>query len=204
MCSGLELHNLASSENDLKSKEETSFVKARKETANKEEFIMYRARSASRVVSRLFTAARAQPVSTARCIRPCSTISGPALPESVQAIASNGETQPTTGTATLGKIDVEQGQLMMIFTCDVCKTRTAKMMSKQAYQHGVVIAQCPSCKNRHLIADNLGWFGEGAHTIEDVLKKKGQEVKRSWDGEDFQLSPEDVSLYQQTTQESRE
>ena len=52
-------------------------------------------------------------------------------------------------------------------------TRSAKPFSRQAYDHGVVIVQCPGCSARHLLADRLGWFGE-AGSIEDVLADKGE------------------------------
>lgn len=53
----------------------------------------------------------------------------------------------------------------------------------RAYQHGIVIIACPSCKNRHLIADNLGWFknrdgSEGGRTVEDFVRAQGQQVTR--------------------------
>ncbi|CAG8503040.1 484_t:CDS:2 [Paraglomus brasilianum] len=51
-------------------------------------------------------------------------------------------------------------------------------MSKQAYDHGVVIIQCASCENRHLIADNLGWFRESKTNIETLMVEQGEKVKR--------------------------
>ena len=50
-------------------------------------------------------------------------------------------------------------------------------MSRRAYTHGVVICTCKGCKNRHLIADHLGWFENGG-TIEDILAAKGETVQR--------------------------
>ncbi|KAJ2807029.1 hypothetical protein H4R20_001450 [Coemansia guatemalensis] len=50
-------------------------------------------------------------------------------------------------------------------------------MSKNAYQNGVVLIQCDKCKNRHLIADNLGWFKDKSVNIEDLMKKNGEEVR---------------------------
>ncbi|KAF9785166.1 DNL zinc finger-domain-containing protein, partial [Thelephora terrestris] len=74
----------------------------------------------------------------------------------------------------------------LTFTCKVpeCDERTSHMFSKRAYHHGIVIIQCPKCENRHLIADNLGWFkdertGQGSlRNIEDIMRSKGQQVTK--------------------------
>lgn len=53
-----------------------------------------------------------------------------------------------------------------------------------------MLIQCPGCKNRHLIADHLGWFkdhegteGGKLKTIEEVMKAKGETVRRGRLGE---------------------
>lgn len=69
------------------------------------------------------------------------------------------------------------------FTCKVCNHRTHRTMSKLAYTRGVVLIECPGCRNRHLIADHLGWFDrtrEEGRTIEEILSKRGEQVHRSW------------------------
>ncbi|CAG8433983.1 489_t:CDS:2 [Scutellospora calospora] len=67
------------------------------------------------------------------------------------------------------------GHLIIAFTCKVCSHRSTKIISKQAYNNGVVIIQC-SCKNHHLIADHLGWFRDNRVTIEDLMLERGEKV----------------------------
>jgi len=51
----------------------------------------------------------------------------------------------------------------MTFTCtaDGCGHRSTHEFAKRSYTKGIVLVQCPSCKNRHLIADHIGWFKVG-------------------------------------------
>ncbi|KAJ2737235.1 hypothetical protein IW152_000256 [Coemansia sp. BCRC 34962] len=51
-------------------------------------------------------------------------------------------------------------------------------MSKNAYERGVVLMECDSCKSRHLIADNKGWFRDKSVNIEDLMREKGEEVRQ--------------------------
>ncbi|KAI8322025.1 zf-DNL-domain-containing protein, partial [Martensiomyces pterosporus] len=69
-------------------------------------------------------------------------------------------------------------RLLIGFTCKVCKHRQFKTMSKHAYEKGVVLIQCDSCKNRHLIADNLGWFRDKSINVEDLMREKGEKVRQ--------------------------
>lgn len=97
----------------------------------------------------------------------------------------------------------------LTFTCtaDACGHRSTHEFSKRAYTKGIVLVQCPQCKNRHLIADHLGWFKVGPadphsgraerqgyrsheliphqesteegtlRTVEDLLRAKGETVR---------------------------
>ena len=78
----------------------------------------------------------------------------------------NGSMAPPSSGSSLSQVP---GTLHMVFTCRVCCTRSAKSFSKQAYQHGVVVVRCPGCQNLHLVADNLGWFGQGKRCVQSSL-----------------------------------
>ncbi|RLV84176.1 Mitochondrial protein import protein ZIM17 [Meyerozyma sp. JA9] len=86
---------------------------------------------------------------------------------------------------------VEQ-QYMIAFTCKKCNTRSSHTFSKQAYTKGTVAIQCPGCKNRHLIADNLGVFKDHRINIEDLLKAKGESVATGTEDLVFEDIPESL------------
>ena len=75
-------------------------------------------------------------------------------------------------------IGTKDANMALVFECRVCQTQAIKQFSKQSYEEGVVLIECPGCKNKHVIADNLGWFfdmGEN-NNIEKQMKAEGQEV----------------------------
>jgi len=100
--------------------------------------------------------------------------------------SSANESSLTTNTPPTPPLASEQEpKLSLTFTCTVpeCNERSTHRFTKHAYLNGVVLVQCPGCKNRHLIADHLGWFKEGTQdgqlrTIEDIMKAKGMKVQR--------------------------
>jgi hypothetical protein len=114
-----------------------------------------------------------------------------------ELIANDDATTVTTNSslniddlpgATAGK----SKKLAIIFTCNVCNTRSAKRFSEQAYNHGVVLVRCPKCESLHLIADRLGYFGDEGEDgkgwdIETFMKSIGQEdnVKVATEGQEL-------------------
>ncbi|PWN31030.1 zf-DNL-domain-containing protein [Jaminaea rosea] len=75
---------------------------------------------------------------------------------------------------------IEQ-RLSLTFTCAVegCGHRSTHEFAKRSYEKGIVIVQCPECKNRHLIADHLSWFKDAgeAKTVEEMVREKGGRVR---------------------------
>ncbi|ETS06228.1 zf-DNL-domain-containing protein, partial [Trichoderma reesei RUT C-30] len=80
------------------------------------------------------------------------------------------------------------------FTCQPCGHRSHHNVSKQAYHHGSTLITCPGCRNRHVISDHLNIFGDRKITVEDLMREKGQLVKRGSLGEDGDIEfwPEEV------------
>ncbi|MCJ1249263.1 hypothetical protein MMC30_006486 [Trapelia coarctata] len=63
-------------------------------------------------------------------------------------------------------------------TCRPCHHRSAHRISHQGYHHGTVIVTCPECKSRHVISDHLKIFSDKRITIEDILKDRGELLKK--------------------------
>lgn len=104
-------------------------------------------------------------------------------------------------------------RLRIVFTCTApaststdspddaaatCGHRSSHEFSRNSYENGVVIVQCPQCNNRHLIADHLHWFSqtpspahptgqplgsEQPRTIEQLMREKGEKVRWGTVGE---------------------
>lgn len=89
-------------------------------------------------------------------------------------------------------LKVDDPQLMIAFTCKKCDTRSSHTFSKQSYTKGTVLIQCPGCKNRHLIADNLNIFKDQKFSLEDVLKAKGESVATTTDDLAFNDIPDSL------------
>jgi mitochondrial protein import protein ZIM17 len=81
----------------------------------------------------------------------------------------------------------------LVFTCKVCNTRSARTFSSRAYNEGVVVVECDGCGNKHLIADNLGWFRDERINAAGLAREQGEELKEL-KVEDLMDAPEDVRV----------
>ncbi|PIL24918.1 hypothetical protein GSI_12805 [Ganoderma sinense ZZ0214-1] len=113
--------------------------------------------------------------------------SRPADQASRSASEASGASAPQSQTHIT--LEPPEPKLSMTFTCTVegCGYRSTHQFTKRSYTSGIVLVQCPGCKNRlparHLIADHLGWFKESTEdgklkTVEDLLRVKGEKVRR--------------------------
>jgi protein import protein ZIM17 len=64
-------------------------------------------------------------------------------------------------------------KMVIVYTCTVCDTRSARKISKRGYESGVVIVRCGKCQNKHLIADNMGVFEDAGWNIEKYIEMQG-------------------------------
>ncbi|KAI1870147.1 hypothetical protein JX265_006317 [Neoarthrinium moseri] len=123
-----------------------------------------------------------QPSQTAR--RCAHSIPKPPRPAAPQASAGgNGNGSGDGNAATTPRKQLEP-HYQLTFTCVPCGERSSHTISKQGYHKGSVLITCPSCRNRHIISDHLNIFGERKITVEDLMREKGQLVKRGTLGED--------------------
>ncbi|KAF8972713.1 DNL zinc finger-domain-containing protein [Flammula alnicola] len=108
-----------------------------------------------------------------------------ALESNVSSSSASTEPPSVPTTSSQALPEKMEPRLQLTFTCTVsgCGERSTHQFSKHAYEKGIVLVQCPGCKNRHLIADHLGWFKEGTEEgrlprVEDMLRAKGEKVQR--------------------------
>ena len=161
--------------------------------------------------------------------RPVSAIYKARLPGAAVRYKSapSSNSPGTTTQAPESRLDRDQVPAYeLTFTCKACETRSSHRVSKQGYHHGTVLISCPGCKNRHLISDHMkvgtichglaqmaDWiqiFSDKSITLEDIMRDKGNLVKRGtlstegdvefWD--DGSTSPRSAHFHPNSTTKS--
>ena len=104
--------------------------------------------------------------------------------------------QPLTRIAT---------HMTLLFTCGKCDARTAKTFSRQAYERGAVMVTCPSCNARHVIADNVDFFGFKVENEQPVMRVLPHAAVGDDDASALRLlSDDDRALVEQSLTARRE
>jgi len=65
-----------------------------------------------------------------------------------------------------------------MYTCRVCESRSARRVSRAAYERGSVLLRCPGCKGLHVLSDHLGYFDDAAVDAAKLLEARGEVVRR--------------------------
>jgi protein import protein ZIM17 len=136
-----------------------------------------------------FSSASAAQASKGRPVRGAASSSTASSKESPSPTLSAppNSSQPSTTSSHSHRLQTDplEPRLSLTFTCTApdCSTRSSHTFTKRAYERGVVLVQCPGCKNRHLIADHLSWFKDSTdegrlRTVEDFVKARGEKVRR--------------------------
>ncbi|GAB1310764.1 Mitochondrial protein import protein ZIM17 [Madurella fahalii] len=105
-----------------------------------------------------------------------------------QTPSSSSPPSSSAGGSDAKKPNVrQQPHYELTFTCRPCGHRSRHAVSKQGYHHGSVLIACPGCRNRHVISDHLRIFGDKAMTVEDLLRERGELVRRGTLDEDLEF-----------------
>ncbi|KAH9026350.1 DNL zinc finger-domain-containing protein [Lactarius pseudohatsudake] len=100
-------------------------------------------------------------------------------------VPSGSAPPAVTSDSQTARSGANEPRLSLTFTCTAanCNTRSTHQFTKRSYEKGIVLIECPGCKTRHLIADNLGWFKDSTEegklrNVEDLLRARGESIRR--------------------------
>lgn len=91
----------------------------------------------------------------------------------IEAVINNRFISYDLGKVVKGATLGDTNRLILMCTCNTCGHKIIKTFTKKAYRNGAVVVFCDNCENRHLIADNIGWFTERPMNIEDFAEERG-------------------------------
>lgn len=105
---------------------------------------------------------------------------------------NHGDAHSHGGVPNKNPVKIDRPMLMLAFTCKKCDTRSSHVLSKQGYEEGTILVQCPGCKSRHLIADHLKIFSDNRIKLEDILKAQGEGIQTGTNDLIFEDIPESL------------
>jgi hypothetical protein len=106
-----------------------------------------------------------------------------------------GNDSPSVDFGDVPGVKTQGEKFVLVYTCTVCDTRSAKKISKQGYEKGVVVVKCPGCQSQHLIADNMGIFEDPGWDLESAVKHKSSDARIkvvATEQDVLELTPDDI------------
>lgn len=107
-----------------------------------------------------------------------SIVSTPTIPEVTNDVQDLHKANVTLNLDNIPGMQTEGEKYIIVLTCSICETRTARKISKKAYHNGVVICRCEKCKNLHLLADRMGVFEDASWDAQSHEKRMSTILER--------------------------
>lgn len=97
--------------------------------------------------------------------------------EGIEAKEVNQLSQEEGSRGPVPVARVAPARFKIMYTCKVCEHRNSHMISRLAYNQGIVIVTCSGCNSRHLMSDKTGLLDYGVWNVE-MLAAAGESVTR--------------------------